>query len=339
MKNIMTVMLALAIATLVNVAQAAPTDPSKFTSLHPFQKFAKGEGEGVAYEYKSRTKVQFIALLRDKRLAKKEMRVTCEVLVRQMVEGNKDLPFEGCEGASAAIERDENFAVVSCRDEMFQRDNWLAVTNKDGSAFGVWHRKCLSGEQVLVYKGHPIVSLTCLNVAIPVLQTAPLPPKPTVTTTITVACPDGFALVANAWSLSAMPDGLRKKAEELVGSAKGRDTSNATNPEAYKPDAVSRTIGGQLRREVKTRAAVDTHVVIQLRDPKTTAVVKELGTIRLVAGTGTISISDEQRAMIVETIWPTNFMSPIASGAARRLWLFPEEWRNWCSMNVHGLVP
>lgn len=166
-------MLALAIATLATVAQAQ-TAPSAFKSLQPFTQFAKGEGEGIAYRYVARTKAQFVALLRDKGLAKKEMRVTCEVLVRQMAEANKALPFEGCEGAAAAIERDNDFTVVACRNEMFQRNNLLVVTNQRGSAFGTWHRRCIVGERVLVYKGQPLISLTCLNVAIPVSK----PPAP-----------------------------------------------------------------------------------------------------------------------------------------------------------------
>lgn len=167
MSKIIAVTLALAM-TLANVAYAA--GPSSFSSLQPFKSFPKGAGEGMAYEYKPRTKAQFAALLRDKKLAKKEMRATCDILVRQMAEGHKTLPFEGCEGTAAAIEHDDDFFVVACRNEMFQRDSWLTVTNESGSAFGVWHRACLPNERVLVYKGQPLISLTCLNVAIPVVS-------------------------------------------------------------------------------------------------------------------------------------------------------------------------
>lgn len=162
-------------ATVSNVANAQVT-PSTFKSLQPFKQFARGAGEGIAYEYKARTKAQFVALLRNKQLAKKEMRVACDVLVRQMMEAHSGLPFEGCEGAAAAIENDKNFSVVACRNEMFLRGNFLAVTNEEGSAFGVWHRRCLQNEQVLVYKNQPLISLTCLNVAIPVFIPSP-PPK------------------------------------------------------------------------------------------------------------------------------------------------------------------
>lgn len=158
------------------VVRTGPASPNSFASLQPFKQFAKGAGEGIAHEYKPRTKAQFVALLRNKQLAKKEMRVTCDVLVRQMMEAHPGLPFEGCEGAAAAIENDNDFTVAVCRNEMFQRKNFLTVTNEKGSAFGIWHRKCLQNEQVLVYKGQPLISLTCLNVAIPVFI-PPTPPK------------------------------------------------------------------------------------------------------------------------------------------------------------------
>ncbi|MFZ3043867.1 MAG: hypothetical protein WA058_02030 [Minisyncoccia bacterium] len=319
-----------------------PKEPSAYTSLQPFKKFKKGEGEGVAIEYKSRTKAQFIALLRDKQLAKQEMRVSCEVLVRQMAEVH-GLPFEGCEGAAAAIGHDDNYAVASCRDDMFQKANRLTVTNPQGTAWGSWHRKCLPNERILVYKNQPIVSLTCLNVAIPVVVAPPPitpapPPKPAVPVA-TGACPNGFTLVANAWDLKSLPDDIRKNAEGLIAAAESRDSQNATNAEAYKPDAVSRTLGGQLRREVKIRAPLTADIRVQLRDPQTLKVVEELGLLHLVDGIGSIQLTYGQHLKIVETLWPGKFISPVVSGAARRIWLFRYEWGNWCEMNVHGILP
>ena len=174
-------------------------EPSAYASLQPFKKFKKGEGEGVAYEYKPRTKAQIIALLRDSKLAKKEMRVTCDVLVRQMVEAHPGLPFEGCEGAAAAIAGDD-YQVIVCKDEMFQRDNWLTVTNAKGTAWGVWHRKCLPNEKVLAYKGVPLISTTCLNVDIPIRpQAPPQPAKSEAPVFMTGACPNGYTLLLNAW--------------------------------------------------------------------------------------------------------------------------------------------
>jgi len=161
-------------------------------------------------------------------------------------------------------------------------------------------------------------------------------PKPPVTT---AACPNGYLLVANAWSLAAMPEGLRKKAEELVASAEARDTKNASDVEAYKPDAFSRTLGGQLRREVKTRANVNANITVNLRDPRTFKVTGTLGVMDMVEGIGKMPLTNEQRQMVVETIWPNGFVSPAVSGGERRIELFFPEWGNNCTMNVHGSKP
>ncbi len=318
--------------------------PSSFASLQPFKSFPKGAGEGVAYRYEPRTKAQFVALLRDKELAKKEMRASCEVLIRQMMEGHKNLPFEGCEGTAAAIEDNDDFTVVACRDEMFRRENWLAVTNEGGSAFGVWHRKCLPNEQVLVYKNQPLISLTCLNVAIPVTSSSTVT---TVATTVpstspVAGCPKGIALIVNAWTMESLPSELRKRAEELIAAAAKRDSKNASNAEAYKPDALSRTLGDDLIRVVNVRAPVGADIKAQLLDPKTLEVVEDLGVFRLIDGIVIIPLSKEQRTKIVQTIWPAWFSSPTVSGALRRLWFFPKEWEKkeggkWCTMNEHGI--
>lgn len=160
-----------------------------------------------------------------------------------------------------------------------------------------------------------------------------------VTTAAGGACPNGYALVANAWSRRGLSEEFRKKAEELIISAEGRDSRNATSADAYKPDAFSRTLGGQLRREVKTRASIGAEIDVQLRDPRTLSVIKKLGNIKLVGGVGSMALSSDQIGMIVETIWPNDFISPVMSGGKNRLWLFPYEWKSWCLMNVHGLVP
>lgn len=160
----------IAMLALVMAQYAYSLEPNAYESLKPFVTFAKGTGEGVAYHYVNRTKAQFVSLLRDEAFAKKEMRVGCSVLVNQMVEAHPGLPFEGCEGAAAAIEDDDDYKVVACADNMFTQDNFLNVTNSDGSEFDVWHRACYEGEMVLVYKNEPIISLTCLNVVIPVRQ-------------------------------------------------------------------------------------------------------------------------------------------------------------------------
>jgi hypothetical protein len=270
------------------------------------------------------------------------MRVTCDVLVRQMMEGHQALPFEGCEGAAAAIEHDDNFAVVPCRDEMFQRENQLIVTNPQGSAFGLWHRKCLSREQVLVYKGQPLISTTCLNVAIPVVS----PPLPRVTArskpAVTGACPKGIVLFANAWELSSLPDDLRKRAEDFIVAATNRDSENASNATAYKPSDVSRSLGDELISRIKVRAPITADIRVHLLDPQTLNIVEDLGAAQLVDGIAKIPLADEQRANIVETIWPAYFSSPTVSGGERRLWFFPNEWvkpfgGRWCTMQEHGV--
>ena len=79
--------------------------------------------------------------------------------------------------------------------------------------------------------------------------------------------------------------------------------------------------------------------MVNLRDPKTFKVVGTLGVMDMVEGIGKISLTNEQRQMIVETIWPNGFMSPSISGGERRVQLFPYEWGNNCPVNIHGLVP
>jgi hypothetical protein len=305
----------------------------------------------VAYEYKPRTKAQFIALLRDKALAKKEMRVPCEVLVRQMVEGHADLqlPFESCEGAAAAIASDD-YQIIACRDEMFQRDNWLTVTNAKGTEWGTWHRKCLPGEKVLAYKGSPLISTTCLNVDIPALPqkappvaSAPPPAKPAAPTFVTGACPSGYTLIANAWSMKTLPSGkllpgMKEEAESLIQAANERDSQEAMKLAAYQPEAFSRTLGKRLREEVKVRAPIAADLLIRYLDPQTAKVVRELGTIRMERGVGSFRFSEDPRSYIIETIWPPDFVSPAMSGGERRVRMFPNEWGKFCAMNVHGAL-
>jgi hypothetical protein len=191
------------VATLLMMffPRPAHAEPSSLKSLQPFQKFAAGEGVGVATEYSPRSKEQFVTLLRDKARAQKEMRVSCEVLVRQMVEAHPGLPFEGCEGAAAAIEHDNSFAVIACQDDMFVK-NYLTVTNPKATSWGVWHRKCLPREQVLVYKGQPLVSTMCLNVVVPP-AVLPLQSKLAVAS-LEGACPEVFTLKVNVWQRAAL---------------------------------------------------------------------------------------------------------------------------------------
>ena len=203
------------------------TSPRAFTSLQPFKKFHRGEGEGVAFAYHSRTKEQLIRILRDPRVAKREMRVTCGVLVRQMVEAHPELPLEGCEGAATAI-AGSDYRVVACRNDMFRKANWLTVTNAKGAAWGVWHRSCLPRERVLVYKGEPLLSTMCLNVAIPVAARSapPLSQK-----LIQGSCPSVYHLKVYVWPREAMslPGVAQTAAKEEREEQFGGEPNDATH--------------------------------------------------------------------------------------------------------------
>ena len=326
---------------LLSASQSAK-DPSAYSSLRPFRKFAKDTGDGVAKHYEDRGKKGFANLFRlDERHAKKEMRISCSLLIQQMREAHPSLPaFEGCSGAADIIEHSADFIVAPCKDEMFLRDNWLTVVSRDGSAFGAWHRKCLPQERVLVYKGEVVASTKCANVAIPVVKAPPKreasPPVATPAPVfITGTCPSGFTLIANAWSLKTLPNGLRREADGLIQAADERDGQEATRLDAYKPDDFSRTMGGRLRSEVKIRAPITVDLPIRYLDSKTGKIVRELGVVHLVRGVGSFHFSDDPRAYIVETVWPSNFVSPARSGGERRLRLFGYEWKV-CGMNVHG---
>lgn len=151
-------------------------------------------------------------------------------------------------------------------------------------------------------------------------------------------CPSGYTLIANAWSLQTLPDGLRQEAEKLMQSANERDSQEATRLDAYKPDDFSRTMGGRLRSEVKVRAPVSADLQVRYLDPQTGKVVRELGVMHVVRGVGSFRFSDDPRAYIVESIWPPDFVSPAMSGGERRLRLFGREWLDFCAMNKHGAL-
>ena len=343
------VVLTLAFAVLASPAAIAAT-PSGFSSLQPFRTFGKGEGEGVAYRYVPRTKADLVRLLRDQKLAKKEMRLTCQQLVRQIAEAHK-LPFEGCEGAAAAIEKDNDFTVVACTNEMFARNNWLVVTNSSGTAFGAWHRACLPGEQVLTYKSQPIVSLTCLNVAIPVAIAPPPVRVVTVPTPVpTSFCPNGIALDVDSWVLehiAAKAPDLYKRVEEQMVAAARTDSEGASNPNAYRGDKFSRTLGDEVIERVNMRAPLNgVSITAQLLDEKMN-VVEDLGSFEFKNGIARIPLTEAQIGKIIQTIFPAWVSSPVISGEARRLLFFPEEWTkskkdgarprggHWCTMHEH----
>jgi len=148
-----------------------------------------------------------------------------------------------------------------------------------------------------------------------------------------------WKLVANAWSINLLPYVIREKAEELIAVAKSRRTHGGTDPTGYKGDAVSRTLGFILRNDVKDRARVNMVLRVYYLDPVTTYVVRYLGVLHVTNGVGEMILSDDPRKWIVEMVWSHDFISPVKSGGEPRLWLFGDEWKFHCTMNVHGLVP
>lgn len=348
--KIIVAMLALAIAALA-ISTAVAAGPSGYSSIQPFRTFGKGEGEGVAYRYVPRTKADFVRLLRDPNLAKREMRLTCQQLVRQIAEAHK-LPFEGCEGAAAAIEKDADYSVVACTNDMFMRNNWLVVTNSSGTAFGAWHRACLPGEQVLTKKNQPIVSLTCLNATIPV-AIAPPRPKPTATSPISIAasmCPKGIALNVDAWEWERIatksPD-LARRVDEQIIAATRTDSEGASNLKAYQGDKLSRTLGDELIEKINVRAPLNgVSITAQTLDNRMN-IVEDLGSFEFKDGIAKIPLTEAQRGKIIQTIFPAWVSSPVVSAEARRLLFFPDEWMKsrkdgtkprggyWCRMHKH----
>ncbi len=154
------------LACLLPLSVLGADAASQLASFQPYTQFASGAGEGYANRYRERTKEEFVSILRDPGAAVGEMRVSCEVLVRQMTEAHPDLelPYEGCEGAAAHIESNPDYAVIDCSARYV-----LAVTNETGTEFGTWSRDCYQGEKILTYKGKAILSLTCLN---PIMDSA-----------------------------------------------------------------------------------------------------------------------------------------------------------------------
>ncbi len=370
MKKALAGLLGLAMLALANVATAAEVvvDPSKFTSLQPFKKFGAGEGYGIAHEYVSRNKAQFVALLRDP-AQRKLLRISCDRLVQQLVEANPDLhlPFEGCPGALAEIERNPKYVVEACRDEMVLKESWVVVTDAAGSSMGVWQRRCLKDEHLLVYKDkeknvdRPLASTMCGNalfrvkwvvtptLATPVAQAAPaatVEAKPAVAAAApapapapaAAKCPNGYEVALNGWDPNDFSPGLHRAYEVLLKAAEVRDSNDARDLEAYKPSAVSRTLGWPFRHEVKKRAAVSSIVQVRLLDPKTMA-VESLAAVQLRSGEASVVFSDSDHNKVIETVWPDDeYASPAKSGGERRLRLFPEEWGKWCKMYVHGVL-
>jgi hypothetical protein len=157
-------------------------------------------------------------------------------------------------------------------------------------------------------------------------------------------CQSGWLLIANVWSMNMIPmgvltPGLHGEVKELIRVAESRDSREATLLSAYRGDAVSRTLGARLRSEVKIRAPIADDIQVRYLDAHSGKLMYDIGVVNLKRGVGSFKFPDDPRTFVVETLWPIDFISPTMSGGQRRLRLFPEEWKQWCTMNVHGLVP
>ena len=160
----------------------------------------------------------------------------------------------------------------------------------------------------------------------------------------TGACPNGYRLVARAFSLKELPEDLREEVEKLMRAATERETRGATRLEAYQTnDSLPRVLGKRLRTEIKTLAKITTDASVRYveKNPQTRAVsARDIGVLKMVNGFGAFQFSDDPRSQIIETSWSvTEFISPEVSGGERRWRLFPLEWANWCTMNLPVLVP
>ncbi len=175
----------------------------------------------------------------------------------------------------------------------------------------------------------------CNNWSVTTAQ-APVAQQTTAPASVVGACPNGYTIIANAWSLKSL-GGLRKEAEGLIAAANARESDGGKSLTAYQGPSVSR-IGARLRTEVKDRAQISGNVLqVRYLDPQTAKVVRELGTMTLIQGVGTLRFPDDPREYVVETVWPREFVSPTMSGGERRLRIFPSEWGKFCSMNAHGI--
>ncbi len=318
----------------VSSVREYPLEVSQFTSFQPFFTPSKGAGQGYAYEYYNRTKVQLIALLRSPQLMKKQSRVSCERLVQQLVQVHAalNLPFEGCEGAADAL-RSDDFRVELCRDEMFERDNRISLTNARSTQFGVWHRQCLREgdkivEQVLTYKGKVLMSMRCLNVAVPLTERR----TATLALPVTIGhCPTGFRLKLNAWAEESLSADQLRRADSLIAAATNRPTLSSPQPD------FSNVLGGTLRTQVKVQASVNDEVLVQYLP-----VAGESETFShkavLSNGLAEILLPGDPRSRIIKTVWPTRYRSPTVFQGERQLLLFGQEWGPHCTLNLHGLV-
>lgn len=151
-------------------------------------------------------------------------------------------------------------------------------------------------------------------------------------------CPNGFVQFAHVWSLYSIAPHLQAQAQALIAAARARESQDARALPPYRPDAVSRTLGAQLRTGPWGPAPVNDGVHIRYLDPHSGQLVREVGVIRLNHGVGSIPLPGDPRHYVVEAIWPLYLISPTPSGGALRTRSFPNEPRG-CRDHIHGLAP
>ena len=173
------------------------------------------------------------------------------------------------------------------------------------------------------------------------LRPLPAAAPPVAKVVVSEKCPNGYSITAYAWDFTRLPNELLVEAKSHIGAATVRESDHARRLSAYTPDDVSRTMGGRLRKDVVVTAPVKADLKVRYVDVNlgTEQVITELGELHMVGGIGTFQFTDDPRQRVVGLIWPANFVSPTVSGGERRLRVFPNEWGNWCTLFVHGLVP
>ena len=205
-----------------------------------------------------------------------------------------------------------------------------------------WHRAFAPGESVWddPNTGEHILAGDCGNV-VGQQVTGATPTVAQVASGPIGGCPNGYVLAFNAWSIPSLSQELQQLAMQLVAEARARDTQQAADPSGYQGRDFSRTLGYQLRHEVRQRALVTTRVEVNYRDPQTRQVTHRLGFMAVFAGEGEMRLPDDPRAHIVELIVPGEFVTVAMSGGQRRIWDFPKEWnypdgQPMCKQYTHG---
>ncbi|MCR4285745.1 MAG: hypothetical protein NUW00_02495 [Candidatus Kaiserbacteria bacterium] len=242
-------------ASATNVASAA-VDASKLASFQlyiPISAVKRGEGDGYAKGefYRNRSLKEIVNLLKTPKVWAKEMNVSCETFVAQVREshGFIDQGSQTCEGLATFLER-EKVTVEDCTPEMFTTKHKLAL--KAGKGFSMWHRACKTDkkgkvEQVVMWKGVPLFSTFCMNIAVSAMPAvvAPQAPAPATTTT----CPNPLVIRVNVWQ-----PGVLEKVAGLKQAVEANKKDTTTNH--FSPGNISRDWGDPILLAAKVGDAV-----------------------------------------------------------------------------------